>query len=402
MFRFWSLIAFVFFIIGGVMGLLMRMVAVFPLDSMDYGFMRQGHSHVAFLGWGYLALMVLLVKMFLPEGTLQRKSYRWNLWLTVFSVAGMIFSFPLTGYKVISIALLMLFLVLSCWLVIIFLKDFRKTNPRGVSKSFIYGSFFFYLLSGIGPFALGPIVILYGKVDIYYLAVYYYLHFLYNGFFVFALFGLLYKYLENEKGIIENSNGRKFFLFSFIACVPAYALSALWLDLPEYVFLIGAGAALLQLIGLGYFFLDFKAFFHGFHGLVQKLFLLATASFTVKLVMQGLSAIPVLALKTYQAKSYVVIGYIHLVVLGFISAFLLAWLLKEKVFDRTKIVSKIGVWVFIVGFFGSEVILFSKGLMQWIQIGGFGQFYELLLVLSTLIPLSLLVLWAARTKSIKS
>ncbi len=380
------------------MGLLLRFTAVFPIELMDYGFMRQGHSHVAFLGWGYLALMVLLVKVFLPEGTLERKVYRWNLWLTTISVAGMIFSFPLTGYKTISIALLMLFLVFSCWLVLLFLKDFRKTGPQGVSRSFIYGGFFFYLLSGIGPLALGPIVIMFGKTAVYYLAVYYYLHFLYNGFFVFAIFGLVYKFMEGEKGQKENPNGRKFFLFLSIACVPAYALSALWLNPPAYVFLIGGFAALMQLIGLIYFLFDFRTLSQGFKGIVKMLFLLAMTSFVLKLTMQALSALPLLAMKTYQAKSYVVIGYIHLVVLGFISAFLLTWMLKEKVLNRTRKVAKIGIWIFFVGFFGSEAILFSKGLTQWLQRGGLNQFHELLLVFSTLIPLSLLVLWPSRDK----
>ncbi|KAA3638182.1 MAG: hypothetical protein DWQ02_05460 [Bacteroidetes bacterium] len=402
MFRFWSIIAFVFFIIGGVMGLLMRFVAVFPMESMDYGFMRQGHSHVAFLGWGYLALMVLLVKSFLPAGTLDRKVYRWNLWLTVLSVAGMIFSFPLTGYKALSIALLMVFLVLSCWLVILFLKDFRQTSPKGISRSFVYAAFLFYLLSGIGPLALGPIVILYGKTNIYYLAVYYYLHFLYNGFFVFAIFGLIYKYLESLNRVKANNGGKRFFQYSFIACIPAYALSALWLDPPVYVFWVAGASAILQLIGFFYFFFDLRSLIGRFNGMLKKLFLLVIVSFGTKLIMQGLSAIPALAMKTYQAKSYVVIGYIHLVVLGFISAFLLTWLFKEKSFDPTKKVSKVGVWIFFIGFFVSEAILFSKGLMQWLQTGGLGQFQELLLVFSTLIPLSLLVLWPARGKMAKS
>jgi len=306
-----------------------------PLDALDYGSMRQEHSHVAFLGWGYIALMVLLIRSFLPEGTLGLKKYTWNMGITSVSIFGMIFSFPMMGYKALSIGLLLLFLVLSCLLVFYFLQDFRKTNPKGVSKSFVLAAFFFYLLSGIGPIALGPIVILFGKTPVYYLAVYYYLHFLYNGFFVFAIFGLVMKYMESQiklEGPVRTQKGAgKFFLWSFIACVPAYALSALWLEPHWIVFLIGGVSATLQLAGFMYFLPYLNLVAKKLRGFIKILFSISMISFGFKLVMQFFSAFPPLALKTYQAKSFVVIGYIHLVVLGFFSAFLLAWIISSGV-----------------------------------------------------------------------
>ena len=301
---------------------------------MDYGFMKQGHSHVAFLGWDrYLALMVLLIHHFLPVGSLSLKKYRWNLGLTTLLVGGMVFSFPMTGYKVISITLLMFFLVVSCILVFHFLKDLNKTHSTGLSISFIKAAIFFYLLSGVGPMALGPIVVLFGKTPVYYLTVYYYLHFLYNGFFVFAIFGLLMKYYERsdkmENRNMEMTGARRFFLWSLLACIPAYALSALWLEPPLVIYIVGGVSALFQLFGFFYFTPVLKSLTKCFSGVTRTLFLVSMISYFIKITLQLLSAHPQLALKVYHAKSYVVIGYIHLVVLGFVSTFLLAWIIQS-------------------------------------------------------------------------
>lgn len=402
MLRFWSRVALLFFIVGGAMGLLMRLTAVLPIASMDYGFMKQGHSHVAFLGWGYLALMVLLIHNFLPTGTLRLKKYRWNLGLTSLFVAGMVFSFPLTGYKAISIGLLMLFLVISCILVFHFLKDLNKTKSTGLSKSFVKAAFLFYLLSGMGPMALGPIVVLFGKTPVYYLAVYYYLHFLYNGFFVFAIFGLLMKYYEvQRKPANRNSElkgARRFFLWSFLACIPAYALSALWLEPPLVIFVIGGTAALFQLLGFSYFLPVLKPLVKTFSGVTRVLFLASMISYLMKIILQLLSAHPSLALKVYHAKSYVVIGYIHLVVLGFISTFLLAWMMESGAMKRKSRIADFGVLGLLLGILITELLLFLKGLFQWLQVSGFPNFNEWLLVSSTLIPLSLLILWLNQIK----
>lgn len=400
---FWLKIAFLFLIIGASMGLLMRMMPVFSLDRLDYGFLRQGHSHVAFLGWGYLSAMVLLIDGFLPHNSLGLKKYKWNFVLTVFFIAGMIFSFPLSGYKALSISLLILFLVASCIMVVHFWMDYRQTKPTGVSKLFVYGAFLFYLVSGVGPVALGPILIIYGKTEIYYLAVYFYLHFLYNGFFVFAIFALLMKHFEMHYGaeisFPKELRARRFFYFSFFACIPAYALSTLWTEPPLWVFVTGGTAAVFQLIGLICFLPLLRLLKGTFSGLSLKILSISMMAFLLKLLMQLLSALPWFAIKSYQAKSFVIIGYIHLVVLGFITFFLLTWIIEQGAFKMTSLIQKSALMVFALGFFLSESLLFFKGLNQWFNYGGLKNFHELLLVFSTLMPLGLLVLWAGQRKN---
>lgn len=381
------------------MGVWIRAMAIYDIPG-EYAFIRQGHSHVAFLGWAYLGLAALLVDTFLPTGSLQRKKYKWNLRLTAFFIGAMLFSFPILGYKAISITLLTLFLVISCVFCYHFLKDYRQTKPKGVSRFFVNAAFFFYLLSGIGPFALGPIVVMIGKGDIYHLAVYYYLHFLYNGFFVFAIFALM-STLKSSKSTnnpaLEKSKNH-FFKLTLFACIPAYALSTLWLQPNTWVFFMGILAASLQLFSLVYL----RSFLRHIEMNIwaKRLLIFSLLAYALKIILQFSSSASWVADKVYQAKSYLVIGYLHLVTIGFISLFLLAWSIHKGYFSVKSTGSKIGLWLFLTGFISSEVLLFVKGLLHLMNSNALTNFHGLLFTASTLMPLGLLLFGAtARQQS---
>ena len=70
----------------------------------------------------------------------------------------------------------------------------------------------------------------------YLLSVYGYLHFQYNGWFFFAVMGLITNKIEPlipSKIVLK----RIFWVFAF-ASVPGYFLSALWLELPNWLYII--------------------------------------------------------------------------------------------------------------------------------------------------------------------
>ena len=366
------------------MGLVMRWFAVASIPGVEYSFLRQGHSHVAFLGWGYLAMMIFIIEAFLLANSLQLPKYRWNLIATIIFIAGMLFSFPVWGYKTVSITLLSLFLVASVVLVIQLLRDFfkfRKDIDVGakapISSYFLIAAFVWYLLSGIGPFALGPIVVFLGKGDWYHLAVYYYLHFLYNGFFVFGIGALFFKYMEAKKYAFSRKKAIRFFGWSTAACLPAYALSTLWKDVPDWVFGMAILAGGLQLLAIAYLLPIVRSLYLDWSAGVKWLLRVVLASYILKLLFQFSSAIPALATRVYAAKSFVVVGYIHLVTLGFISLFLLAWGLLSRRFTSDHLIARLGVQLFIIGMLVTEILLFIRGLFQWIQYGGFVDFFSM-------------------------
>lgn len=388
----WLLLALVFFALSGGMGVVLRWTAVAPIVGVIFSFFRQGHSHVAFLGWGYLALVSLMIHQFLPSGSLGNRKYRWNLLLSAVFIAGMIISFPVWGYKAVSIILLSLFLVTSVVLVVYFLRDYFKTKQDGLSHYFLMAAFVWYLLSGIGPFALAPIVIFYGKGDLYHLAVYYYLHFLYNGFFAFGIGALFFKYIEDKALSFPFGDGKRFFWLTAVACLPAYLLSTLWVGTSGVIILIAFVAGLLQLVGAFYFFRLLREL--KLDGDKFALFFLRMAfiSYALKVLLQLLSAIPVLTRMVYEAKSFVVIGYIHLVTLGVISSFIIAWMGMVGKMPLQGKISQIGGGLFIIGFVLSEALLFVRGAFQWFLFTGFHSFYLWLATFSSLLLIGILFL----------
>src|SRR6476660_7158317 len=184
------------FIISGI-GLLVRTLPFIDHFPLEYKNLLHGHSHFAFGGWVMPALIALLM-MNIPELS-QKVAYKhWrNISILLMGSAyGMLFSFPVQGYKAVSITFSTLSIGAGYYLAIVLWKALRTVDNR-VSYSFIKWGLFYMAISAIGPFATGPLIAM-GKqsTPIYFDSIYFYLHFQYNGFFTFFVMALIYKSLE--------------------------------------------------------------------------------------------------------------------------------------------------------------------------------------------------------------
>lgn len=252
LFRRWVLLSFVYFIIAGCMGAFLRLQSFHPVASINYKYFLHGHSHLAFLGWVFNALFVALLYAYLPT---QVKRYQALFGLLQVSVIGMLISFPLQGYAAVSITFSTLHIFLSYAFAYKFLQDIRREaliqQKHALSVVFVKWSLFFMILSSLGPFALGAIMAKgLAGTNLYQLAIYFYLHFQYDGWFSFALFGLFFWILETSKIHFNQNPGRYFLLGMAISCTPAYALSTLWTHPPLWVYIVATLSAILQLIAL--------------------------------------------------------------------------------------------------------------------------------------------------------
>ncbi|MDO9275706.1 MAG: hypothetical protein Q7T92_09185 [Lutibacter sp.] len=207
--RFLYLYAFTLFILSALYGLLMRWNFAFPTKFIPYQNLLQSHSHVAFLGWGHLTAIGAIIYYFVSDADKQKKAYKITLGILLVVIPLMLISFPLGGYKVFSIVLLAVFGLTSYVLSFRILKDLQGKNTS--AKLIKYG-IYYYLLSSLATWFLAYVIVTQGKTDLYYNTVYFYLHFLYNGFFVFALFGLLFKIFENQQIIISEKLQKGFFV----------------------------------------------------------------------------------------------------------------------------------------------------------------------------------------------
>ncbi len=354
--------AWLWFLIAAIMGLLLRWQFVLPTAGLNYKFFLHGHSHLMLLGWLFNAVLALYTIAFIPTRLRSHQKYYWFFGLFQLSVLGMMICFPIQGYKAFSIAFSSLHIFVSYAFVYVFWRDSRAVVPKGnIAYHFVGWAWFFHLISTLGPFALGIIMAKnLNTGHLYELAIYYYLHFQYNGLFIFAILGIFF-WLLNQHSIPYDQQKAGYFLRLMIfSCIPAYALSTLWTQPPLWVYVLAWVAASLQMLALavgGKLVWEIRAYLQQqLKPWAYRLFFLAAMAFALKHFLQFLSAFESLAMLAYQFRN-ITIAYLHLVFLACLSLFLLAAFIQQGWIDMQARRSRWGVILLLVGIISSELLL---------------------------------------------
>ncbi len=355
-------IAFTFLLIAGVLGLVLRLHFINPLDGVNYQFVLHGHSHVVLLGWVFNALVAAVHIMLF--GNEISKRYKILYWLFQISVLGMLISFPLQGYAFVSIFFSTLHILLSyVWVVWTWKKS--KNLEKNVAP-FVRWGLFYLIIATLGPFSLGPIIATGGVgSDLYFMAIYYYLHFLYNGFFIFMLLGMFFWLLKKRELNINSEGQEKFINLMNVSCILTLFLSALWMQPETYVYLIGAVAGIIQLLAIGQLWgivrPVWKDFLKQMNREARLLIGVVLIGLLLKVTLQALSALPVVADLAYAVRNYI-IGYLHLVFIGIVTPFLFTWFNERGMIDLQSKVKKVGLIFFLIGFIASEFVMVTPSL----------------------------------------
>ena len=360
-------IPLVFFALSAVLGLLMRYGQVYGLAFPGFQNLLQAHSHVTFLGWGFLSVLLLVHTYF--EIPLDKK-YNWLWSILVLSVIGLLIFFPIYGYTLIPISFLVIFLLASYIYLGRLLKSIK--GPAGFEYNLLRYGILYYFLSSLAVWFVPVTLIKYGKGIFYYDLVYFYLHFLYNGFFVFVLFSLFIKSVLQDQALLEYRFIKRGLVLLNLAVIPTYLLSLFWHTTDSFVVVIGATGAVIQMLALLFLL---KSLFNEKAVMCRpQLIYLITAIFSLKIVLQFLSAYPALAQKAIGLKPFFVVGYLHLFTIGFLSLTIF-WLMKLN----TSIANNLGLVLLILGFVVTEVLLFYQGSAIWFNLPPVEYFYKLLL-----------------------
>lgn len=360
--RRYSNIAIFNLLLISLLGLILRYKIAFVLPFIDQSHLLHGHSHFAFTGWITHALMVLLVAfMAVQKGQEVLAKYRWIINANLFTAYGMLISFPLQGYGLFSISFSTLSVVVSYVFVVMYWKDLNSLPQKKVSHWWIKAALFFNVLSSAGTFALAFMMVTKNMHQNWYLAsVYFYLHFQYNGWFLFACLGLATDKLLSS---VSSKILRKIFWLFAGACVPAYLLSALWLPMPVWLYILVVLAAFSQVAGWIFFVKEAKKHLlfikSSLNKTVQWLLLFSSIALSIKLLLQLGSTIPALSKLAFGFHP-IVIGYLHLVLLGVITLFLLGNLIDQKlILLNSKTFA--GIKIFTAGIIINEVLLMAQG-----------------------------------------
>src|SRR5699024_1553978 len=156
----------------------------------------------------------------------------------------MFIAFLYQGYGLVSIILSTLHIFVEYWTASFIFRHLKMGAFRSqISNLFIKGSLVALLLSSLGPFALGYISSTGMKESAFFdMAIYFYLHFQYNGWLYLFLIGLLITILHYKKITLSTSLLTASFWIYFIALFPGYLLSILWVD-------VGTSGSVLAIVG---------------------------------------------------------------------------------------------------------------------------------------------------------
>src|SRR5690606_37241317 len=234
----------------------------------------------------------------------------------------------------------------------------------------------------------------------YRLAIYFYLHFLYNGWMVLALLGLFFYLLERHQINIPPRKFDSFFRYTISGIVLSLFLSTLWTKPHPVFYILGGVGALLQLIG----FLILFRFCFDHISLLKKtlsiryyrMLLLIAFLLMVKMTLQLISGLPYFANLAATVLDFT-IGYLHWTFLGAITLGIFFFLDYLGLIKLTKL----GFTVYLMGLIFTESFIFYKGLAAWLRWPLFEGYLKYLAIGSLLIPVALvLILWNSRHKDV--
>lgn len=370
------------FLIAALLGLALRFSFIENI-GINYRFLTHAHSHVAMLGWVYLMIYTLFVHYFTDKNS---PFYNRLFWVTQLSVVGMLFSFPFQGYALVSITFSTLHIICSYFFAYAIWKDLNIKNQ--LIQFLVKTALVFMLLSTIGIWCLGPAVGLMGKASAFYqVAIQFFLHFQFNGWFLIAVLALLFHQLKIE----PSAYSKRFAQVLIGATVLTLALPVQWYVNHTVFLYINALGIVLQLWAL-FLFLKlikqpYKIMLANQPRLVKLMYGFALSCFLIKLVLQAATLFPAFATTLINHLNFI-IGFIHLSMLGVISGFLFSFILKTKIVEP-KGSTAIGIYLFLTGFVLTELLLALQGSYFYFKIGFIKNYYLILFIASIFLPLGI-------------
>ena len=365
--QFWLRFSLINLCIVALLGLLMRYKIGFEFPFFNQKYLLHSHSHFAFAGWISHTLMVLMVyclqsRIPLFNGTKYTKIIVLNLICSY----GMLLFFMFYGYGMASIFFSTLSILVSYYFAIAFVGDIRRLRIKSLSASCFRAALFFNVLSSLGTFVLAYMMITKNISQNGQLAaIYYFLHFQYNGWFFFAAMGLLLDQLN-----LHSSSApviRTAFRLFFISCLPAYFLSILWLEIPVWFYALIVVAACTQVYAWIILLLAIRKanpiIIRMQPPILRYILYTVAIALSLKVLLQLGSVIPVVSDLAFGFRP-IVIAYLHLVLLAVISIFLLFYIYANALFRHTKNVL-MALLLFAIAVWLNELVLAIQGIASF-------------------------------------
>lgn len=386
-------VAIGFFFLAAILGTLMRYMYLQEITFLDYKHVLHAHSHIAMLGWGFTALAGALVFIFLPNA-ISASVYRKVFWGNLIAGLGMFVTFLYQGYGVFSISFSTLHVLIAYYFAWHFLQGLNKQLKTSGAR-FARWAVYWMLVSTLGLWLIAPVSILLGKLHpLYFASIQFFLHFQFNGWFMFGVLALLFRHSENNASSVQLSKG--VFGLLQLSLLLTYTLSITWSTPEDFLFYLNSLGVILQILAFvmlanGFYKSAVFSFQPG--SLSDWLLRLGLLSIALKVIVQGLVAIPFIAEVSYTIRNFV-IGFIHLTMLGAFSVSLLGILMHRGDLPAGRM-AFIGYRLLFTGFILTEALLFLQGILLWLEMGFITNYHTIIFGATALLPVSILFIFIA-------
>jgi hypothetical protein len=377
--------------VAALMGLLLRSSALGIVLKFDYQYLLHAHSHVASLGWVYMMIYALLVYSYVPVET---RRFERLFWVTQFSVFGMMISFPLQGYGLFSIIFSGLHIVCNYAFVVLLLSKGSFRNRLERTSVMLTG--FFLVLTTLGIWSLALSLKFFGKGSTeYLLSIQFYLHFLFNGSFVFGILAILFRNSGSAFAAAVSSKAVNGVWWIAASVVFGFALPLMWFYPNPVWYNVYAVALVQQAAGI---FILLSAFRSSLIGNLPKLsrlhkviYSFVITGLAAKIFMQTFLLLPQLITAAFEIRN-LFIGFIHLLMLGVVSGLLLSFLIDRFKLDTESIRLLLPIGLFVFGVLTTELMIFLQGFTYLIKSPAIPAYSEVLSGLSLLLVLSIVLI----------
>ena len=397
----WLLIALINFFVVALAGLTMRYKNIYSLAAIDQKNLMHGHSHFAFTSWIAMALMVFMVQL-LQNAELKTSYAKYNclLLINLLCSYGMLTSFTLQGYALCSIILSTSSILISFCFIYYYLRDLKRLTYYTLSPQWLKAALALWAFSALGAFTLAFLMATHNSnQDLYFMGIYLFLHFQYNGWFLFAAIGIFLAFIEKQLPRPWQqfaSTANKLFWIMLVTVAPAYLLSIVWMKLPRPFIWIADLTAVAQLLIIALFIrllylISKNKQLSLISPTTRWLWRLAASAFILKVFLQAGSVIPLFNVFAFSVRG-IVIGYLHLCFIGMLSLFILGQIHQGLKGSPSRLkIHTVALVIFITGFLLQEIMLMIQGIgvMEAVVIKSAGQ---LLLFAALLMAVGLLVI----------
>ena len=360
----WASISLFNFCVVAVLGVVLRSKILFDLPWINYINLLDGHSHFAFGGWVTLALVMLLVRELLPESTRNKNIYQWILGSILLSSVAALFAtiLNMADFRGLSSGLFIVTSYVFGWS---FIRNIRKAAVSKTIKLMSVSAILCLILSSFGQISLFYLHATGSTQPILYRdSVYIYLHFQYNGFFTLAVFALFFQRLPVK---VQRDNDRKFYWCSWLLClsiVPSLFLSFLWQDPSVAIRTVALVGSMFVFISVTWLIISLFPVIKLSKSLGapwSAIALLCGSTFVLKMVLQTLTIFPVIGNAVFGDRP-IIIGFLHLVFLGFVSPFILLYYIDQNILSMKVRLLKAAIVLFAAFVLCNEAALMLQGL----------------------------------------